>query len=56
MLGEYSIEQHTTNIFDTRTKRYFSEVLNCYAAGSYHPSDKRPITTSFLALPALEPK
>jgi hypothetical protein len=35
MLDEYSIEQRATQIFDTRTKDYFSEVLSCYAAGNY---------------------
>lgn len=35
MLDEYSIEQRATQIFDARTKEYFSEVLSCYAAGSY---------------------
>lgn len=35
MLDEYSIEHRATHIFDARTKEYFSEVLSCYAAGSY---------------------
>lgn len=35
MLDEYSIEQRAAHIFDARTKEYFSEVLSCYAAGSY---------------------
>jgi len=35
MLDEYSIEQRATQIFDTRSKEYFSEVLSCYAAGNY---------------------
>ena len=35
MLDEYSIEQRAAHIFDSRTKEYFSEVLSCYAAGSY---------------------
>jgi hypothetical protein len=35
MLDEYSIEQRATQIFDARTKDYFSEVLSCYAAGNY---------------------
>jgi hypothetical protein len=35
MLDEYSIEQHATQIFDARTKEYFSEVLSCYAAGNH---------------------
>lgn len=35
MLDEYSIEQRATQIFDARSKEYFSEVLSCYAAGSY---------------------
>ncbi|NMQ19153.1 hypothetical protein E4P82_08035 [Candidatus Competibacter phosphatis] len=35
MLDEYSIEQGATQIFDARSKEYFSEVLNCYAAGDY---------------------
>ncbi|WP_298626023.1 hypothetical protein [uncultured Zoogloea sp.] len=38
MLDEYSIEQRATQIFDTRTKEYFSEVLSCYAAGNYRSS------------------
>jgi hypothetical protein len=33
MLDEYSIEQRATQIFDARTKEYFTEVLSCYAAG-----------------------
>jgi hypothetical protein len=38
MLDEYSIEQRATQIFDARTKEYFSEVLSCltYAAKSGH--------------------
>lgn len=28
MLDEYSIEQRATQIFDARSKEYFSEVLN----------------------------
>jgi len=35
MLDEYSIEQRAAQIFDARTKEYFSEVLSCYAAGNY---------------------
>lgn len=35
MLDQYSIEQRATEIFDTRTKEYFSEVLSCYGAGNY---------------------
>lgn len=35
MRDEYSIEQRAIQIFDTRTKEYFSEVLSCYTAGSY---------------------
>lgn len=35
MLDEYSIEQRATQIFDTRIKEYFSEVLSCYAASNY---------------------
>lgn len=35
MLDEYSIEQRSTQIFDARSKEYFSEVLSCYAAGNY---------------------
>ncbi len=35
MLDEYSIEQRAGQIFDARTKEYFSEVLSCYAAGNY---------------------
>lgn len=35
MLDEYSIEQRVTQIFDARSKEYFSEVLSCYAAGNY---------------------
>lgn len=38
MLDEYSIEQRATQIFDTRTKEYFAEVLSCYAAGNYRSS------------------
>ena len=35
MLDEYSIEQRAMQIFDARTKDYFSEVMSCYTAGSY---------------------
>lgn len=35
MLDEYSIEQRATQIFDARSKEYFSEVLSCYVAGNY---------------------
>jgi hypothetical protein len=35
MLDEYSIEQRATQIFDARSKEYFSEVLSCYAASNY---------------------
>ncbi|MBE7527971.1 MAG: hypothetical protein HS120_10990 [Burkholderiales bacterium] len=35
MFDEYSIEQRATQIFDARSKEYFSEVLSCYAAGNY---------------------
>lgn len=35
MLDEYSIEQRVTQIFDARSKEYFSEVLSCYAAGNH---------------------
>ncbi len=38
MRDEYSIEQRAAQIFDTRTKEYFSEVLSCYAAGNYRSS------------------
>lgn len=38
MLDEYSIEQRATQIFDARTKEYFSEVLSCYSAGNYRSS------------------
>ena len=38
MLDEYSMEQRATQIFDSRSKEYFSEVLSCYAAGSYRSS------------------
>lgn len=38
MLDEYSIEQRATQIFDARTKEYFSEVLSCYAGGNYRSS------------------
>lgn len=38
MLDEYSIEQRATQIFDARTKEYFSEVLSSYAAGNYRSS------------------
>ncbi|MFN7883432.1 MAG: hypothetical protein ACK5PF_10530 [bacterium] len=34
MLDEYSIEQRATQIFDARSKEYFSEVLSWYAAGN----------------------
>jgi len=30
MLDEYSIEQRASQIFDVRSKEYFSEVLSCY--------------------------
>ena len=35
MLDEYSIEQRSTQIFDARSKEYFSEVLSCYSAGNH---------------------
>ncbi len=35
MLDEYSIEQRATQIFDERSKEYFSEVLSCYSAGNH---------------------
>lgn len=35
MLDEYSLEQRATQIFDARSKEYFSEVISCYAAGNY---------------------
>ena len=35
MLDEYSIEQRATQIFDARSREYFSEVLSCYAAGNH---------------------
>lgn len=35
MLDEYSIEQRATQIFDPRSRDYFSEVLSCYSSGSY---------------------
>lgn len=35
MLDEYSIEQRATQIFDARSKEYFSEVLSCYEAGNH---------------------
>ncbi len=38
MLDEYSIEQRATQIFDSRTKEYFAEVLSCYASGNYRSS------------------
>ena len=31
MLDEYSIEQRATEIFDARSKKYFSEVLSLLA-------------------------
>lgn len=34
-MDEYSIEQRVMQIFDARSKDYFSEVLSCYAAGNY---------------------
>ena len=34
MLDEYSIEQRASQIFDARSKEYFSKVLSCYAAGN----------------------
>ena len=35
MLDEYSIEQRASQIFDARSREYFSEVLSCYTAGKY---------------------
>jgi hypothetical protein len=35
MLDEYSIEQRATQIFDARSKEYFSEVMSCFAAGNH---------------------
>lgn len=35
MLDEYSIEQRASQIFDARSRVYFSEVLSCYTAGNY---------------------
>lgn len=35
MLDEYSIEQRAAQIFDARSKEYFSEVLSCYSAGNH---------------------
>ena len=35
MLDEYSIEQRATQIFDARSREYFSEVLSCYTAGNF---------------------
>lgn len=35
MLDEYSIEQRATQIFEARSREYFSEVLGCYTAGNY---------------------
>lgn len=35
MLDEYSIEQRAMQIFDARSKEYFSEVLSCYSAGNH---------------------
>lgn len=35
MLDEYSIEQRAAQIFDPRSKEYFSEVLSCYSAGNH---------------------
>lgn len=35
MRDEFSIEQRASQIFDPRTKEYFSEVLSCYTAGNY---------------------
>jgi tetratricopeptide (TPR) repeat protein len=35
MLDEYSVEQRAAQIFDARSKEYFSEALSCYAAGNY---------------------
>lgn len=35
MPDEYSIEHRATQIFDARTREYFSEVLSCYAAGNF---------------------
>jgi hypothetical protein len=37
-LDQYSIEQRSTQIFDARTREYFSEVLSCYGAGNYRSS------------------
>ncbi len=34
-MNDYSIELSSTRIIDPRTKRYFSEVFACYAAGHY---------------------
>ena len=35
MLDEYSIEQRARQIFDARSREYFSEVLSCYTVGNY---------------------
>ena len=35
MLDEYSIEQRASQIFDARSREYFSEVLSCYTSGNY---------------------
>ena len=35
MLGEYSIEQRATQIFDAPSKEYPSEALSCFAVGNY---------------------
>lgn len=35
MKDEYSIERRMDNIFDTRSKDYFSEVMSCYNGGNY---------------------
>ena len=35
MLDEYSIEQRASQIFDARSREFFSEVLSCYTAGKY---------------------
>jgi hypothetical protein len=35
MLDEYSVEQRAGQIFDVRSREYFSEVLSCYTSGNY---------------------
>lgn len=35
ILDEYSIEQRASQIFDSRSKEYFAEVLSCYMSGNY---------------------